>query len=399
MIKFEKIILCDNDKPLDLIFNNGLNFLDYDNKYIFDLLSLKNQIIKSGSFIVDDFHVFPLMDPRKYAFVLNINSKVININAVFILPLSLKDKTRTELKKSLITLKDLPLNDENEKQDKINKILDILKKHNASYVLLDLNDDINQQNAVLIKTVIESNFKDFNIFILNQKVIQLINEDINLNDVTNENGVYEIEVTQEIKKVEIEKKLKQESNTIPDYGKEFINFDKPLDEIKIETKKDKLNYLILFSKQLFKFNYLYYLFIALFSIFLGICSLSSLYLIRTDNVIISIVLIILNIVFLIMNGYILASTTAGMKTYLDDIIKKIIYTSFFILFSIIGFAIGYGITYLMSTKNIFVDFEKFILNDYILFIIVGCVTLILPILSFALTKIYIYLKDKILTRK
>lgn len=399
MIKFEKVILLDNKEPLDLTLNNGIHFFDYENKYIFELLSLKNQTIKKGNFLVDDFYVFPLTDPRKYAFVLNINSQVINVNAVFILPLSLKDKTRSSLKKSLILLKDMPLENDEDKQNKIKSILSILKSFNSSYVLLDLNDEINNINNVLIKTVIEDEFNDFNIFVLNQKIIQLVNEEINLHDVVEDDDVYEIEVTQEIKKEQIQEKLNVNNNEYPDYSKEFLNFDKPLNTLPLSTKKDKFYYWFMFSKQLFKFNYLYYLFIALFSIFLSVCSLSSIYLIRTDNVLISVILIVLNIVFLIMNAYILSSTAAGMKIHLNNWSKKITFICYFVLFSIIGFAIGFGITYLMSIKDIFVNFNEFTFNDYILSIVVGVITLILPIFSIPLAKVYVYLKTKLSSKK
>lgn len=463
MIKLENVTLLTtkgDSEPINFVAENKVNYLDANEKNLFKVLSIKQQYIKDGTMSIDDFSLFPLKDQRKYAFVLAINSAVINLNAVFVFELSFKDKSRTILKHDLASLREMSLEDPENKIKKIDAIFEMLAKHEVAYVLIDGSDPINKANRLLINETLDR-LENMCVLFLRPQVKMnevVIGEDLDI-DAPNDKEIIKDEVEKVLKEdkaslatpivapnkvketpleedvrepdevskediedlkaldgVDTDEQLKSSNKDIEeedllavgeenkikanksdtathDYEKEFENFDLPAAydfsdkeyikdiEVRGEAKvltKMKCSHFSMYFRTMFKHLYLYYLFNALFSVFLGVCSFSSIYLIKTSNSLIAGILIFLDIVFVFMHLYILGSTYAGLKNKLVKTIEKAGFVFLFILFTLVGLALGYGFIAILSANDVFVDLTQYVTADYALGIVVGIIALVSP---------------------
>ncbi|HBF68039.1 MAG TPA: hypothetical protein DDW20_01800, partial [Firmicutes bacterium] len=146
MIRFENLYINRKEKILNECFDEGTKFIDNESQ--FNFLKLKKEP-KSGFAYIDGIKVSYDGTGEKGFFVLDINSKIFCLSAVF-----MKEDNFDEIKKEILDelscLKELPLDDENQKCRKINLILSILTKYYCSYCLIDFNNPINYQNKNLI---------------------------------------------------------------------------------------------------------------------------------------------------------------------------------------------------------------------------------------------------------
>ncbi len=146
MIKFENLLINRKEQILNTCFDEGTKFIDNESQ--FNFLKLKKEP-KSGFAYIDGIKVSYDGTGERGFFVLDINSKVFCLSAVF-----MKEENFDEVKKKILDelncLKELPLDDENQKCRKVNLILSILTKYYCSYCLIDFNNTVNYQNKNLI---------------------------------------------------------------------------------------------------------------------------------------------------------------------------------------------------------------------------------------------------------
>lgn len=363
MVKLSNIKVNISKKQeaiLNFEFDKGIKYFSLDQKMLFEVLSIKGQMVKEGEFYIDDFCLYPLNDDLRYAFVLNINSQIIKLNAIFVLPLSFKDKTRKQLKSALSQFKELPLQNDEQKIDKITKIIEVLQQYNVCYLLIDYDEEINKTHRELIEKVIEEHKENMTIFIYDSS-------------------------TEDIKLTSIESiKEKQDDLTI-----DIIAHDKNNIEPSLKSEAASTVY---GWKTMLKELLMYYLFVGLFSIFLSVCSFSSIYLIRENSEVIAAILIVLDIVFFFIHVYVVASTYDEIKEKINQKPLKLIFPMVFMGATIVGYGLGFGLIYLLSNNNIFVNVSGYIVTDWIMGIVVFALAIAVVWLYKPLSIGYVKLK-------
>lgn len=89
-----------NDK-VDLVFNKGINLIEYGQKYIFDFLSLQYQSLEEGQFFIDGKCFFPREDNNERLIILMIKSKVFVLTTCFVFHKSDKETLKRYKNNSL----------------------------------------------------------------------------------------------------------------------------------------------------------------------------------------------------------------------------------------------------------------------------------------------------------
>lgn len=158
---------------IDVSFDNGLNILPVDKKAIFNFLSFKSVVLNSGEFIINGTKIVPLQNRELCLFLLGIGSQNINIDACFESHFLEKQDFFKSIVDDLNKLKDLPLESDEQKKEKLQKIFDVLKAKKALYILLDNNEKTNVDSKILIEEVIKNNEKDLTIIALEYNPLEV----------------------------------------------------------------------------------------------------------------------------------------------------------------------------------------------------------------------------------
>ena len=173
MIKINNASLLYKKKEIKDInesFSTGATYLPYEKKYLYSLLTLKDVSLSSGNIIIDDIDISNISDNSPSSlFCLGINSKVIDLSTCFIIPNENKKGIIEAVQSSLYSLKDLPLNKLEEKRNKIRYIFNILVSYKVSYLLIDMNDNINKENEILIEEIKNEYLDKLTFIILSKK--------------------------------------------------------------------------------------------------------------------------------------------------------------------------------------------------------------------------------------
>jgi hypothetical protein len=159
-----------NDK-VDLVFNKGINLIEYGQKYIFDFLSLQYQSLEEGQFFIDGKCFFPREDNNERLIILMIKSKVFVLTTCFVFQKSDKE-TFKEIQKQLASLRDLPLGTDEEKKNKIRRMMEIVSAFKAAYITIDQNDDVNATHEKIITHEIKQYAKDNTFLVLKSKPVE-----------------------------------------------------------------------------------------------------------------------------------------------------------------------------------------------------------------------------------
>lgn len=162
MISLKALTFLDADDvthgPINSNFINGVNFFDDKNCDGFDALSFKIQDISSGTYEIGDT-VIEKGKNVDHVSLLCVNIKgVASIECVFLLDASI-EKIRiamNSLKTSLRILKTMPADSFLDKKTKLKAMLDVVKSEGVSYLLINMDTEINLLNAELIYDVISA---------------------------------------------------------------------------------------------------------------------------------------------------------------------------------------------------------------------------------------------------
>lgn len=172
MVELIDALILDNLAPkegVNLSFDVGLNEISYEKRYIFNFLLLRNQALDKGKFVVNGKTIVPLENPDNSLFLLAVNSQNISMSACFELTKDSKKEDIKNIQQELIALRDLPLNTNNDKLAKLDKIFTILEQHHAAYVLINKDNDINKSNLNLIELVMVDHSTELTIITLDSK--------------------------------------------------------------------------------------------------------------------------------------------------------------------------------------------------------------------------------------
>ncbi|MFA5421164.1 MAG: hypothetical protein WC344_00005 [Bacilli bacterium] len=156
-----------------IAFDKGLNLIDYGQKYIFDFLSLQDQSLDEGQFIIDGKVFFPREDNDERIIVLLIKSAVFVITSCFVIAKSDNGRFK-EIQSRLTALRDLPLTSDEEKRIKISMMLEVVSEHKPVYLSYDKNNDINQKHEAIIDKEIKKIAKLIVLLVLDKKPVEVV---------------------------------------------------------------------------------------------------------------------------------------------------------------------------------------------------------------------------------
>ena len=153
MVELPEGIILSKGAPKEAIsfsYEKGsLNVIPYNEKYKFAFLMLKNQSLDSGTFIVDGVTIFPNEEGEDSLFFLTVNS-LIRIHLCFVVAPSEKKEKVKHVQSELMTLIEMPLETEEDKNNKIVAILNKVDELSPNYILVDFNDPSNSKYEFIL---------------------------------------------------------------------------------------------------------------------------------------------------------------------------------------------------------------------------------------------------------
>ena len=171
MIELKSAIILSKNAPKEEIsfaYDKGIiNQIDYSEKYKFAFLKLKDQALDKGEFFIDEVKIYPNEENEKTLFFLVVNS-LIKFDLCFVVDKNQKKEKVKSVQDELIALREMPTSTESDKNLKIAAIFDKISLVSPSYLLLDYNDELNQNNPELVRQL-DLKKDEFVIITLNKK--------------------------------------------------------------------------------------------------------------------------------------------------------------------------------------------------------------------------------------
>ena len=155
-------------KEISFVYEKGeINYIDYSSFYIYKFLKLKDIALDKGEFFVDGIKIYPAEDEEKTLFFLAVNS-LVKVDLCFVVDKKDKKEKVQFVQEQLLELKNFPVNTENDKNLKIAAIFEKIAAISPSYLLVDLNDEVNGTSIELMNQL--NKYKDvLTIVVLSQK--------------------------------------------------------------------------------------------------------------------------------------------------------------------------------------------------------------------------------------
>ncbi len=368
MLEFKEIFL--KDKQLknivqNHVFNDGLNYIDYESKGLFNALTLKNDLFLDGTFIVDGITFLPNnINKEETLSILAINSQVLCLTLCFIVNKKDKKKFIEETQNKFLELKDLPLETFADKNEKINKILEMSISLKPSYVLVDLNDEINKSCSNFIDKSLNKLVKDVTFIILKEEYIEPNYSQLDI--VNNEES--------------------KNSDKNPSNRKSNNIFSKENSKLWLSTLKEEYTSFLLIS------------FEVLFGVFSSLLFPSYF---ANEEHFWGVVLVIVSVMCLVAE---LIFVSLCVQPYLKDEKKKKelrISQIYLALFASLAIGISYLVfaLSLSSGNNTIINLEKYQPVMFISSIIVSFISLFIIVLIKYVSIPYFYLKKKLSNKK
>ena len=376
-LKNIKISTKNDDTSFDESFNNGIHYLDYEKEKLFRFLLLKDQFVEDGTFLINEWQFFPRDILNKQTLTaLKINSAVIDVVITFISSKKEQKKTLEDLQNGLFTLKDLPLESDEEKEFKIRRIFEIIKNFNIGYIMLDLNDDVNIVHRKLIEKIIAEFQQNLTIIILNRAPLLALAPVDDINVTVESNG-------SESSSCDVDNQLNKSDSSVQTEIK---------DEVVKRNKKKFKDYLAVKILKDFTSSYILIALECLFSIFaLLLCP----YFFNNDNIAWGIVLIIISVFGIFANLlFSFSNEKFLLKRYFNEPKANYINVIFLTLFNLIGVGLAYLLVFIFKTFNMVIESEKYISSFYIPSIIVASLIIIFAILSPYIYRFVIFFQNK-----
>lgn len=346
MIELTNVLIAKRHPLVNASFDKGLNYIS-DEK-LFTFLNLKKKPI-DGKIVIDNNEIF-LDDTKTSFFVLAINSAVICLTICYIQDDNFKQNKEIIINE-LNGLKDMPLNNEEEKREKISSIFKIVNKFPISYCLINFNDEINKQNESNILDVIKAYESEIPFIVLQKKME---------NEVAKDNS----SINQ--KEVLTKKERKNYNNETRNYF--------------LYLKNEIVLYVLLMIE-------------CLIDVFL-VC-LTPFYFAKSDFVfaVLCTVLSILLLVFVIYFNCSSFSISIKKKEKNKYAFKNYFYLISAMIFSFLGFALSIGLFFLLKNFNILIENELYN-NLFIIYpIVFGLVVTLVPFLSKPINNLIVKIKN------
>ncbi len=375
MVEFNKLKIHSkfaSQEGLDLSFSNGINLIKLADRYQYEFLKLKNQSADDGKFIINGIEFYPVNEKQEETLnVVAIRSQVFCLVVCFIINKKDKKTFSNDVLTSLKQLKDMPLENDEQKKEKIQAIILNITKYNVGYVLYNKNNNVNLANEKLIDEVI-NRYKDLLTFIVLDK------------------GV----VNKETNKVEEEKPFSLDDMPFYDMNSNsYVKQDltpKKEKPIKKEKVKSNDNMFITF----FKNDWFLYCLVGLEITLSTFVSLLIPYFFASDSSMWAIILIILFIVCMFIELFFISYSTPFFDK--DDPLNEERYLTvraWEFIFSFIGVSFAFGLLFLFKANNIVIKQENWSNTLIIMGIVVGAINLIIPFFSKQIRKLFRLFKN------
>ncbi len=157
--------------PTSFSFEKGMiNHILFDESYKFAFLMLRDQSLDKGTFKINDNVIYPEENETKSLFFLTINS-LVKMHLCFLTEQKEKKQRVKFVQDELIKLRELPVETDEEKNQKITAIFNKVSELQPEYLLLDFNDKENL-NYDLIINELESHKDNLLIVVLDKKPIE-----------------------------------------------------------------------------------------------------------------------------------------------------------------------------------------------------------------------------------
>ena len=188
MVNIKEAIILNKAAPKEEVsfsFDKGqVNRIPYKERYKFDFLGLANQSLDKGQFTIGETVIFPDEDNEKSIFFLAVNS-LVKVGLYFLVEKANKKSTVKYVQDELVKLRELPTETNEDKNAKIAAIFTKIKEISPEYVLVNLNEKENKNNAFL-DAQIEGISCDINVIVLEVKpeqpqLQQVIEEEQDIN--------------------------------------------------------------------------------------------------------------------------------------------------------------------------------------------------------------------------
>lgn len=378
-------------------FDVGTIILNSDGRYIYDVLSMQDELLSKYSLSIDDCLINSADNKNgNLLYLLAISSNFFAISVAFLSSNSQEDKKiRKELKQHLFEIKKMSANDQTDRENKLLALVEILKKYHTKYILIDFNQEINFLNDDVIKKVF-SKIDFCPVFQLTpskQDVLSFGQNGIEFNELdlsTEENNVSNS--TKKIKKAEHSRKNKQLSN---DKSSHFI-FTADFKKINQSSFKEKFQIFL----QMIKQNWLS-LFLILFStILITIFSSLMIYSFENQSTVYSVLIIVAVAVLFINSASIIVSCFDFLVLKQHVSRDQIVFVTICVEFSLLLAAIlGYLCVYIFYLLNFFVVQEYFHFWSIYPSAIFLFLLIILPALSKPINSLISNISNKIKSKK
>lgn len=171
MIELKSAIILSKKAPKEEVsfsFDKGqINVIPFEELYKFEFVKLKDQSLDKGEFFIDKTKIYPNEESEMTLFFLTVNS-LIKFDLCFVVNKKDKKEKVKKVQDDLIALRDMPMTSDIEKNLKIAAIFDEIAKNSPSYVLVNTNEEVNQNNPELQRQL-ELHKDDFVIITLAKK--------------------------------------------------------------------------------------------------------------------------------------------------------------------------------------------------------------------------------------
>lgn len=369
----------ENETLFESEYLNKVIYLKQNEYFLFNFLENNdfededrfNKVILS----FDDLQIdFPLQDSSDVVWVnYKVNSKNIVLRSFFNTTKDKLSELKDSIYNSLIELKKLPTKTDEQVLEKINQIFDNLTKLNCRYVTIDFTDFINNDNAMVIKKALKlSTNPPFPIFIKDK-------ENIKKTDETNNKSLSKKDNAPQIK--ETNNELESEDN----YYFIVVGAEKDEKEDSSKSQNNKVENAKLFAKHVFqsaKKNWSSILLILFSSFLMVLFSSLIIYSFKNNELLDSILILIISIVFFGISGFIYISCFDFLLTKSSDNKKRILTVLVIVEpILILAAAIGYLCLYLFYLSNFLVSKEQFNFVDIYPSFIFLAVMMLLPLVA------------------
>lgn len=316
----------------------GVIHLSAKEQDLFALLTIRDQYLPAGSFLIDDYDVLHPVGFQRSAFVLDINSAVLALTCVSLTELKNHRSFKKQLFTDLGALRDMPLATREDKLAKIRKILLTAQTDRLAYLLIDMRKAVNAEHKDLIEEALSEQDKAL-IIVLDQPVSLpetiVREEDVSV-DAVIESASFDLDNVISIMEIDTAK------------GRLDTPLTRPHRKTKKKKEKVQGQYSSSFLKKIFRKNAFAISFSSVFSIALVFIMEMAVYYLKPDNtnLIPGVILLLVSLAGTGCDVYVGVITYEAFKKELTTKVEERTYFGTFLILAALGGVIGLALYFI-----------------------------------------------------